>query len=900
MTCCVLAIASLLVVQSASFAADLPADKVKLQPLRWRAVRQIVQPAAEQAGFRWAMPATVSRKAYVGNNDGSPLPAAELLQALAKQTGLSAEVIGTVVVVHLAEPAKLKESLAAFGGQDRKAALAAISELGWSRDARAWPELAKIATGSDIERSLAAAQALRRLDGEKSLDWRLHGVSADDPEFVPMEEAVQPWQVPLGVAFPMTVSIEAVEKLANATWIPQREAGARLAACLGDKGGAICTKLANDPSPIVKSAAVRTLAAWAEPIKGPRPPRKRDGQKFWWEQPLPELKEAAKLLGEAKDHDTMWRLLGRRVAYESTPDAIKVMLDTGRGTNQWKYMVSRPLAEWCGGPDVLAWLQTAASDNDPYRSIPGWALWGMTAMQDGDELAKSLQPALEGRAMWAAPPEFTAASSAGRSALPMLLKRMEQRGHWVCTAIGHIGGPESVETLIGKLDHKDPGTAVAAAKGLGDAGALAGVKPLIAQLKNENRLRRHWAVIGLGKIGGADAIAALTDLLREDEKRMDRLVRKAAAELLKEMGPLSDDAKKLIASFEEGDRNLVPEYRPRNAKFGDAFPENTEVAIKEHKPVTYCSIGETRAAMDWANRLMFRYGGCTPCYSNEFFAFDVGTATWFPIRAADQFCDLFNEQRPNPGCSRGMTYDGTHKWVWIGQGIGGSSGPTLTTHNRSNGLAAYDAALDRFHPCVNATTMAKNYSGEPAKMFAFDSDAGMVIGSASGGQGVSTLDANTLKTAVLKAPDKMPSWEQYRPPAFAFDPVSHRLIVMHPDLGWKALAYDRTGNGFTSFASAYPGEPSKQVMGGLVFDSLNKEMIVIGGAVKDKVMPTCRLDREKWTWIDLNAKESGKMGVGMGTCVYDPEHNVVLEVWSGAAYRFRNVPVGARGAGKPR
>lgn len=103
MTRSILAIVGLLVVQSATFAADLPADKVKLQPLRWRAVRQIVQPAAEQAGFRWAIPATVSRKAYVGNNDGTPLPAAELLQALAEQTGLSAEVIGDVVTPSLAD-----------------------------------------------------------------------------------------------------------------------------------------------------------------------------------------------------------------------------------------------------------------------------------------------------------------------------------------------------------------------------------------------------------------------------------------------------------------------------------------------------------------------------------------------------------------------------------------------------------------------------------------------------------------------------------------------------------------------------------------------------------------------------------------------------------------------------
>ena len=73
-------------------------------------------------------------------------------------------------------------------------------------------------------------------------------------------------------------------------------------------------------------------------------------------------------------------------------------------------------------------------------------------------------------------------------------------------------------------------------------------------------------------------------------------------------------------------------------------------------------------------------------------------------------------------------------------------------------------AGSRFYPYVNATPMAKRHSGKPARMCAFDSDAGLVIGSVSGGRGISTLHADT---AVLEAPDKMPSWEHYRPPAFA-------------------------------------------------------------------------------------------------------------------------------------
>jgi hypothetical protein len=279
------------------------------------------------------------------------------------------------------------------------------------------------------------------------------------------------------------------------------------------------------------------------------------------------------------------------------------------------------------------------------------------------------------------------------------------------------------------------------------------------------------------------------------------------------------------------------------------------------------------------------------------FAFDVGSGTWFPIRAADHYCDLLHESRPNPGCSRGMTYDGVNKVVWIGQGIGGSSGPTLVTHNRNNGLAAYDAALDRFLPCANATVMAKPpYSGEPAKMFAFDYDSGQVLGSQSNKDGIGLLDARTRKTSLLKAPEKMPSWEQYRPPAFAYDPVARRLLCMHPDLGWKLLTYDPQANHYAVSTAPYPGEPSKQIMGGLVYDSLNRAMILIGGVGREdkKIMPTCLYDREKERWVDLEAKGLGKLGVGLGTCVYDPEHNVILEPATGAAYRYQQVPVGTR------
>lgn len=890
-----------------ALAQPLPSGAVALQPARWRAVRTVIQQSAEASGFRWAMPDTLSRRAWTGSADKKDLPVADVLADLCKQSGLAVESLNGVLVFHTPKDTKRQGLVALLTAPDGRQSRQALAELAWLGDARAWPELARVAAGPDTERALAAAQALRRLEGERPLDWRLFGISQEDPEFVPMAEPAAPWQVPLGMAFPDTVPSAAIEKLAASTYIPIREAAARLAACQKAAGKGIATKLATDPSPIVRAAAERTLAAWAEPAKAPPVPAKKPDQKPWWQQPPPDLPAAAAELALNKDHDTVWRLVGRRVAYQGTPESNRVMLDYGKSGGKWSSHVTHPLAEWSGGPEVIAWMKAAAAAGDSmYGGHQGWALWGLSSLQDGEDLAQSLRPALEARSHWSAPPEYTAARGAGIYAVKPLIARLSTRGHWVCGALGYIGGPEAADVLLARLDDKDPGLAVAAAKGLGDAAALAGVAPLVAQLQHPDRLRRHWAVLGLGRIGGPDAARALTGLLVEEEKRKDRLVRRAAAQVLQEIGPLSSQAKQLVARVEADDKELVPEYRPRNARFGADFPVNAEVAVKEHKPATYSSIGETRAALDWANQLVFRYGGCSPCYSNECFGFDVGTGTWFPVRAADHYCHLFNEVRPIAGCSRGMTFDALNKLVWIGHAIGSYSGPTAVTHNRGNCLGAYDAALDRFYPCTNAATMAKAYSGEPAKFFAFDPDRGQVIASASGGKGIGVLDVATRRTALLKAPEAMPSWDQYRPPAFAYDPVAKRLLCTHPDLQWKLLSYDFAANRFQLADTPYPGHPNKQIMGGLVYDCLNREMILIGGFARDtkQAMPTCRLDRQGDRWVDLNAKDLGLMGVGQGTCVFDPEHNVILDVITGAAYRYKDVPVGTRafcggGIGKP-
>src|SRR5262249_54077010 len=139
-------------------AQDWPEGDVDLPVVRWRSVHQIANASAEQAGFRWAMPAPISRRAYLGGE--KPKPAAEVIRDLCKQTDLKAEKRNGILVLH--EPTdRLKQLLG------RSKELSAIVELGWLRDARAWPELARLAVGENEELALAAAQALRRLEGEK-------------------------------------------------------------------------------------------------------------------------------------------------------------------------------------------------------------------------------------------------------------------------------------------------------------------------------------------------------------------------------------------------------------------------------------------------------------------------------------------------------------------------------------------------------------------------------------------------------------------------------------------------------------------------------------------------------------------------------------------------------------
>src|SRR5262245_2086490 len=132
-------------------AQEGPVGEMTLTPARWRAVRQVLQSGANQAGYRWAMPATISRRSFQGAADTKSSPVKDVVRELCKQTGLTAEMLNGILVVHEPNPTRLKECATQAGSKDRRVALSAICELGWLRDVRAFPALARIAVGDDTE-----------------------------------------------------------------------------------------------------------------------------------------------------------------------------------------------------------------------------------------------------------------------------------------------------------------------------------------------------------------------------------------------------------------------------------------------------------------------------------------------------------------------------------------------------------------------------------------------------------------------------------------------------------------------------------------------------------------------------------------------------------------------------
>src|SRR5262249_42641789 len=163
--------------------------------------------------------------------------------------------------------------------------------------------------------------------------------------------------------------------------------------------------------------------------------------------------------------------------------------------------------------------------------------------------------------------------------------------------------------------------------------------------------RHHAVVLALGHIGGVKAEVRLKEI--SEDKAEARLVRAAAADGLEQIG--TRDALVAAEAFRKADAGIPAlVYQPRNKQFGGDFPVNKWVDLKI--TVQAQGWGEIGWNYDPANRLFFRYGGCTGPYNNELTAFDLGTEQFIQRRPIELMAG-WGDCRPGNGCSVGRTWD---------------------------------------------------------------------------------------------------------------------------------------------------------------------------------------------------------------------------------------------------
>jgi len=146
---------------------------------------------------------------------------------------------------------------------------------------------------------------------------------------------------------------------------------------------------------------------------------------------------------------------------------------------------------------------------------------------------------------------------------------------------------------------------------------------------------------------------------------------------------------------------------------------------------------------------------------------------------------------------------------------------------------------------------------------------------------------------MLPGPADMPNFNDYPPPVFVYDPVARIIMAASKKLDWRWGVIDVAGNSFKWLNAKVPGGGIETMKsGGVVYDCLNREMLLIGGPNT----PTCRYDRKADEWIDLKRENPGILAQkdNARLAVYDPEHNIVFNLYGGV-WRYKAVPVGTKG-----
>jgi hypothetical protein len=864
-----------------------PCTPAAAQGRAWYAPHELLPQLAPRDGIRWAMPEALAGRALVA----SDLTTRSALDEACKQWGLAWIEANGVVVIHRPDNAGLRRwtTILSAGGPG---AIEAAWELGWLRDARAVVPLGHALGHRDTAIALAAARALDRLTRDVPLG---------------REERVEPppaGRVSLAAAFPLPRDVQAQ---LDSPYPAIRAAALRILLSHGGKlADEAKAKTELDPSVLVREVRQQFLFT-------PSPAKKATPSK--WDVLLPLPKDPAEVTAACVRMIAELPGLEKRSAWEEMQHRVRIMAawsvaDSAPATEALlELMTTKIQSGWfpgyvqkelaaTGSTQVTARLKELMP-----KANRATLVRGLEQSYSGDALLAFTRPYLAEQTIC-----YVSARKAGREADDDLLALAAKGNYAAIDAVGVVGDPKAVPVLKTLLNKDEPHSATLAfraAKALGNVGTSEAMEALLEATRSANRLRRHAAALFLGRIGGPTAAARLMEMLDEDR---GRLVRAAAANALEQIGGPAHRA--TVEKFRQADAPLpVLVHQPRNARFGADFPVNEWVNLKV-RIGAFAEFGEMGWNYDAANKLFFRYGGCSG-YTNELTIFDLGTEQFVQRRPNEEMAG-WEDRRPPRGCSAGRTWDPYRKVGWIGPAIGGGSADLAIAeyYNKDRGyrFCSYDLATDRFR----SAPLRQAPYGEPAKRYAFDWKHGLLYPVKFQPLSHVTKDWWALDTKSAD-PWSEDAWLQKTNPEGAYPrhtgyttaavgQDSGLLVVYVPPLDARppeTWTYDPEKNLWKSMEPKI--QPHAVAGAGLAYDPFHKVLLLQSGkkvsqygGPEDSV--TWTYDVRTNTWTDLRAK-GGPGNPWVGAMDFDAEHNVLVvfhardrSVW---AYRYKAVAGGA-------
>ncbi|MSR52338.1 MAG: HEAT repeat domain-containing protein [Gemmataceae bacterium] len=876
---------ALLVLVAPLLGADEPKLAASLE-ISWYSPLELMTQLGKRDGIRWAMPESLAGRALVGGES----TVQELLDNACEQWGLHWTVLNRVIVIHKAHAENLKR-WSGFLSAGKETAAVAAWELGWLRDARALSPLTEALLSDDPAIALAAARAINLLAREVPI--------GRDERVEPMPTG----RVSLAAAFPLPAGLAV--KL-DSPYPSVRAAALRLFLAHGGKeANAAEARTEKDASILVRQVRQQCLFT-------PSPDLKAKPTK--WEVLLPLPKDLAEVKAACARMIDELPGLEKRSGWEEMQHRVRIMA-------AWSKAGSEPAADalidLTGTKLQFGWfpgfvqMELAATGNEKVtaklkdlmpKANQSALVRGLEQSYAGDALLAFTRPYLAEQTLC-----YVTARKAGREVLDDLQVLAAKGNFAAIDSIGIIGGPKAVPVLKTLLNRDGPESvtlAFRAAKALGNVGSPEAADALMEASKSDSRLHRHAAALFLGRSGGPKVEACL---IEASDKDPERLVRAAAADALEQIGGGKNLA--AVAKFRKADAPVpVATHQPRNPRFGADFPVNEWVNLKI-RIEAFAEFGEMGWNYDAANKLFFRYGGCSG-YTNELTVFDLGTEQFTQRRPNEEMAG-WEDRRPPRGCSGGRTWDPYRKAAWIGPSIGGTASDLAIAeyYNKDGGyrFSSYDLATDRFRP---APFHQAPY-GEATNRYAFDWKNGLLYPVKFQHVNHKTKDWWALDTRSAD-PYAEEAWlNKTNPPGdyprhtgytiATVDQNTGLLVVYVPPFDSRppeTWTYDPKENLWKSMEPKV--QPSGQAGAGLVYDPFHKLIVLQSGksvtqfgGPDDSI--TWSYDVRTNTWTDLKPK-GGPGNPWVGAMDFDPEHNVFVvfnhrdrSVW---AYRFKTVPVG--------